>query len=319
MLDVRMFTVGPVQENCFIVREKGAIERRDRRSRRRAGATARRDREPRHREARCDPAHPHPLRPRRRGGAGGPATGAPVYCPELETPVLADIMAFVPWEGIGPFESYDADQTVKRRREPRAGRPRNRRRSSRPATAPATSRTRSGARTRCSPATSCSRARSGASTFRAATGRRCCASIETLVEAHGPDRWCTPATWGSRRSAQERATNPFLRELASQLMRDPGSARHVRRAPGGRCAPRRRRVARAADHASRRVRPDRDARVRGDRAVRARRGGGDRHRPEGDVHLLRRRGRGRSRFAPRAPRRCAAPTSSTGCTSSRSR
>ena len=27
-------------------------------------------------------------------------------------PILADIMAFVPWEGFGPFESYDADETV---------------------------------------------------------------------------------------------------------------------------------------------------------------------------------------------------------------
>jgi hydroxyacylglutathione hydrolase len=40
------------------------------------------------------------------------ATGAPVYCPELEVPVLADIMAWVPWPGIGPFESYDADETL---------------------------------------------------------------------------------------------------------------------------------------------------------------------------------------------------------------
>jgi hydroxyacylglutathione hydrolase len=40
------------------------------------------------------------------------ATGAPVYCPELEVPVLADIMAFVPWPGFGPYESYDADETV---------------------------------------------------------------------------------------------------------------------------------------------------------------------------------------------------------------
>ena len=39
--------------------------------------------------------------------------GAPVYCPELEVPVLADIMAFVPWPGFGPYESYDADETVK--------------------------------------------------------------------------------------------------------------------------------------------------------------------------------------------------------------
>jgi hydroxyacylglutathione hydrolase len=40
------------------------------------------------------------------------ATGATVYCPEIEVPVLADIMAFVPWEGFGPYESYDADETV---------------------------------------------------------------------------------------------------------------------------------------------------------------------------------------------------------------
>jgi hydroxyacylglutathione hydrolase len=40
------------------------------------------------------------------------ATGAPVYCPEIEVPVLADIMSFVPWEGFGPYESYDADETV---------------------------------------------------------------------------------------------------------------------------------------------------------------------------------------------------------------
>jgi hydroxyacylglutathione hydrolase len=40
------------------------------------------------------------------------ATGAPVYCPELETEVLADINAFVRLPGFGPFESYDADETV---------------------------------------------------------------------------------------------------------------------------------------------------------------------------------------------------------------
>jgi hydroxyacylglutathione hydrolase len=39
-------------------------------------------------------------------------TGAPVYCPELEKQVLADIMSYVPWPGFGPFESYDADETV---------------------------------------------------------------------------------------------------------------------------------------------------------------------------------------------------------------
>ena len=40
------------------------------------------------------------------------ATGAPVYCPQLETQVLADINSYVRWPGFGPFESYDADETV---------------------------------------------------------------------------------------------------------------------------------------------------------------------------------------------------------------
>jgi glyoxylase-like metal-dependent hydrolase (beta-lactamase superfamily II) len=40
------------------------------------------------------------------------ATGAPVYCPELERDVLANIMDYVPWPGFGPFESYEADHTV---------------------------------------------------------------------------------------------------------------------------------------------------------------------------------------------------------------
>src|SRR5690606_38141610 len=39
-------------------------------------------------------------------------TGAPVYCPQLEVPVLADINAYVRYPGFGPFESYDADETV---------------------------------------------------------------------------------------------------------------------------------------------------------------------------------------------------------------
>ena len=41
------------------------------------------------------------------------ATGAPVYCPELELFVLADIMRFVPWDGFGPYESWEAEESVK--------------------------------------------------------------------------------------------------------------------------------------------------------------------------------------------------------------
>jgi glyoxylase-like metal-dependent hydrolase (beta-lactamase superfamily II) len=39
------------------------------------------------------------------------ATGAPVYCPVVEQPILADVMRWVP-PGFGPFESYEADHTL---------------------------------------------------------------------------------------------------------------------------------------------------------------------------------------------------------------
>jgi hydroxyacylglutathione hydrolase len=112
MIDVRMFTVGPVQENCFIVREKGSE---------RAVIVDPGDEAQRLLEAldglgitTVDAillTHTH----FDHIGAVAPvakATGAPVYCPELETVVLANIMDFVPWPGFGPFESYEADETV---------------------------------------------------------------------------------------------------------------------------------------------------------------------------------------------------------------
>jgi glyoxylase-like metal-dependent hydrolase (beta-lactamase superfamily II) len=40
------------------------------------------------------------------------ATGAKVWCPKLEVDVLKDINRYVLWDGIGPFENYDADETV---------------------------------------------------------------------------------------------------------------------------------------------------------------------------------------------------------------
>lgn len=108
-----MFTVGPVQENCYIVRAPGAD---------RAVIVDPGDEAERILEA---------LRALEIGtveaillththfdhvGAVAPvarATGAPVYCPEMETQVLADINAYVRWPGFGPFESYQADETVK--------------------------------------------------------------------------------------------------------------------------------------------------------------------------------------------------------------
>jgi glyoxylase-like metal-dependent hydrolase (beta-lactamase superfamily II) len=109
-MDVRMLTLGQVAENCFVLRgeaDKGlVVDPGD---------------EPERILATVDElgidveaillTHTH----FDHVGAVAPvarATGAPVYCPKIEVPVLADIMSYVPWPGFGPFESYDADEAV---------------------------------------------------------------------------------------------------------------------------------------------------------------------------------------------------------------
>ena len=106
-----MFTVGPVQENCFLFRRDGSKE-----------------------ALIVDPGEEAPkllnaidsLGVELKGillththfdhvGAVAPvaeATGAEVWVPELEKQVLADIMSYVPWDGFGPYESWDAEHTV---------------------------------------------------------------------------------------------------------------------------------------------------------------------------------------------------------------
>jgi glyoxylase-like metal-dependent hydrolase (beta-lactamase superfamily II) len=110
-VDVRAFTVGPVAENSYIFRRDDSTE-----------------------ALIVDPGDEAPLllgAIEKLGldlqaillththfdhvGAVAPVareTGAPVYCPELEVPVLADIMSFVPWPGFGPYESWQAEETV---------------------------------------------------------------------------------------------------------------------------------------------------------------------------------------------------------------
>ena len=110
-MDIRAYTVGPFQENTYVLRADGseraividpgdngeqlleAIEK--------LGATV---------EAilitHTDVDHVGAVAPLAK------ATGAPVYCPRLEVDRLADIMGHVPIDGIGPYEGYDADETV---------------------------------------------------------------------------------------------------------------------------------------------------------------------------------------------------------------
>src|SRR4051795_2668559 len=110
-MDVRMFTVGPVAENTYIFRRDGSD-----------------------RALIIDPGEEAPkLLQAIEGlnltldgillththfdhvGAVAPvakATGAEVWVPQIEKPVLADIMAFVPWPGFGPYESWDAEHTL---------------------------------------------------------------------------------------------------------------------------------------------------------------------------------------------------------------
>jgi len=110
-MDVRMFTVGMIQENCFLLRRDGSD-----------------------RALIVDPGEEAPklltaieqLGVKLEGillthchfdhvGAVAPvakATGAEVWVPEVEEKVLADIDSYVPWPEFGPFESWDAEHTV---------------------------------------------------------------------------------------------------------------------------------------------------------------------------------------------------------------
>ena len=214
MIDVRMFTVGPVQENCFIVREKDATK----------ALIVDPGDEPDKLLAALDSlkvetveailvTHTH----FDHIGAVAPlahATKAPVYCPELETEVLANINDYL-WPGFGPFESYDADHTV------------------------------GGGETLelagltidvvFTPGHSPGHVTyaivdedalfSGDVLFQGSVGRvdlpggdwpTLLASIEKLTSAYSPETTVYPGHIGITTLGRERATNPFLRELAER-------------------------------------------------------------------------------------------------------
>jgi len=210
-LDVQMLTVGPLAENCFLVRREGS------------GSAVIVDpgEEPETIHAalgemgakveailltHCHFDHIGAVAPM------ATLTGAPVYCPEIEVPLLADIMAYVPVPGIGPYESYEADETVKGGEAlelagltidviPTPGH---------------------------SPGHVTYSIRdeeaifSGDVLFRGSVGRvdlpggdgpTLLRSIQTLLETHPPETGVYPGHMGVTTLAAERATNPFLAQL----------------------------------------------------------------------------------------------------------
>ncbi len=109
--DVRAFTVGPVQENCYIVRAGSdstsalIVDPGDEPQRLLGAVDALGVQIDAILLTHCHFDHIGAVAPVAR------ATGAPVYCPQIERPVLADVMRWVP-PGFGPFESYEADHTL---------------------------------------------------------------------------------------------------------------------------------------------------------------------------------------------------------------
>lgn len=111
MIDVRAFTVGPVQENAYIVRSSAEathalmIDPGEEPQRLLDAAQALGVEIDAILITHCHFDHIGAVAPVAR------ATGAPVYCPTLELGVLADITKWT-MPGFGPFESWDAEHTV---------------------------------------------------------------------------------------------------------------------------------------------------------------------------------------------------------------
>jgi len=107
-----MLTVGPLQENCYLVRasadsptavmvDPGEEPQRLLAAVREAGVRL---------EAilltHCHFDHIGAVAPVAR------ETGAEVWCPRAETDLLTDLMTYVPYPDLGPYESYDPEHTV---------------------------------------------------------------------------------------------------------------------------------------------------------------------------------------------------------------
>ena len=212
-MDVRMFTVGPVQENAYLFRQDGSdrallVDPGDE-AHRLLGAIDELG-------VQLDAillTHTH----FDHVGAVAPvarATGAPVYCPKLEVPVLQDIMAFVPWPGFGPFDSWDPEETVEGgERLELAGFEIDVHFT--PGHSPGHVTYALGGEGALF---------SGDVLFEGSVGRvdlpggdwpTLLSSIESLVDEFPPETTVYPGHMGITTLGRERATNPFLRELAT--------------------------------------------------------------------------------------------------------
>jgi glyoxylase-like metal-dependent hydrolase (beta-lactamase superfamily II) len=110
-LDVWAFTVGPVRENSYIVRADSHASRAvivdpgEEAERLLAAAQGLGVEIEAILLTHCHFDHIGAVAPVAR------ASGAAVYCPQIERPLLADIMKWVP-PGFGPFESYEAEHSL---------------------------------------------------------------------------------------------------------------------------------------------------------------------------------------------------------------
>ena len=213
MIDARMFTVGPVQENAYVVRLPDAD---------RAVMIDPGDEGPRLLEAlralHVDTLEAILLTHTHFDHIGAVAevaraTGAPVYVPVLETEMLADPNAYMRAPGFGPFEGYDADRTV--------------------AGGETLALAGLDFEVRFVPGHSIGHVSyglaehgalfSGDVLFQGSVGRvdlpggdwpTLMASVEQLLDAYAPETTVHPGHMGLTTLGVERDTNPFLRELA---------------------------------------------------------------------------------------------------------
>ncbi|HEX8958212.1 MAG TPA: MBL fold metallo-hydrolase [Solirubrobacterales bacterium] len=211
-LDVQMLTVGPIGENCYLLRREGSgsgliVDPGEEPDRILAAAGEMGVEIDAILITHCHFDHIGAVAP------VAAATGATVYCPELEAGVLADIMSYVPIPGIGPYDGYEADETVKGGEELEL--------ADLTVDVIATPGHSPGHVTysvRGEEAIFC-----GDVLFQGSVGRvdlpggdgpTLLRSIRALLESHSPETGVYPGHMGATTLGAERAGNPFLAELA---------------------------------------------------------------------------------------------------------